>query len=98
MFGGYFCYYIIMKLLVEQYVNNRLKQAKYEFDAGVKAWVGWIDSVAGVHAQADTLEDVRTQLGEVLEEHLLLSLHNGESPKTLGSEFKNFHAKTALAS
>ncbi|MBI5140299.1 MAG: hypothetical protein HZA94_02540 [Candidatus Vogelbacteria bacterium] len=87
-----------MKLLVEQYVHNRLKQAEYKFDDVVNTWIGWIEDISGVYAQADTLEGVRTQLGEILEEHLLLSLHDGKSPKALGSEFKNFHAKTALAS
>ncbi|MBI3632678.1 MAG: hypothetical protein HY226_00120 [Candidatus Vogelbacteria bacterium] len=87
-----------MKLIVEQYVNNRLKQAKYELDKDINDWIGWVDSVPGVYAQAGTLEDVREQLGEILEEQLLLSLHDGAIPGDLGVEFKNFHVETAIAS
>ena len=86
-----------MKLLIEQYVENRLKQAEYKFDSEVKAWIGWIDSVPGVLAQAGTLEEVRGELAEILEEHLILSFQEGKNPVSLGSEFKNFHAKATFS-
>ncbi|MBI3632317.1 MAG: hypothetical protein HY225_02620 [Candidatus Vogelbacteria bacterium] len=85
-----------MKLLIEQYVENRLKQAQYEFDGDLKVWVGWIDNVKGVFSQARTLEGVRGELAEILEEHLLLSIYKGKKPSVLGSEFKDFYAKAAV--
>ena len=56
-----------------------------------------MDSVPGVYAQKKTLEEARSELAEILEEHLLLSLNGGTNPSYLGSEFKNFHAKTLVA-
>ncbi|MFA6006573.1 MAG: hypothetical protein WC764_02490 [Candidatus Paceibacterota bacterium] len=86
-----------MKLLTQQYVENRLAQAAYEYDKAVKAWVGWIDSVPGVIAQAKTLEGVRNDLAEILEERLIASLRQGTNPKKLGSEFSHLNVKAFAA-
>lgn len=96
-FTSVFAILAIMKLLTQQYVENRLAQAAYEYDKTIKFWVGWIDSVPGVVAQAPTLEGVRNDLAEILEERLLTSLRAGTNPKKLGSEFNHLHVKALAA-
>ena len=67
-----------MELKLQDYINKFLKKAHYEYDESVKAWGGWIVGVPGIYAQGKTVEEVRSELILILEEHLLLSLRKGK--------------------
>jgi predicted RNase H-like HicB family nuclease len=55
------------------YIQNALKKAHYKILSDNEGYYGWIDEFQGVWANAETLEECREQLHEVLEEWLLLS-------------------------
>jgi len=87
-----------VKLLTQQYIESKLTGASYEYDPTVNRWVGWIDGVKGVCAQAKTVEKARDELGKILEEHLMLSLADksislNQLYKKAASPFSR-HAKT----
>lgn len=63
-----------MKLYIAQYIENLLHKAEYEYDKKTKSWCASVKELPGVYAQADTLEDVRSQLAEVIEDYILVSL------------------------
>ena len=72
-----------MKLRLQQFIENKLSKAHYEFDESVSQWVGWVEDVDGVHAQAENIEMVRQELAEILEEWVLFSLRDNEKIKGL---------------
>jgi predicted RNase H-like HicB family nuclease len=80
-----------MKLQVQNFIETQLARAEYKQDESVNSWVGWIKGLPGIYAQGDTLEDVRNELAEVLEEYLLMSLRENKSVKG----FKIFQHATA---
>lgn len=57
-------------------IEGYLKHAQYEYDEGVGAWCAWVVGLPGAYAQADTVEDVRDQLAEVIEDYILVSIYN----------------------
>jgi len=63
-----------MKLYITQYIENLLSKAEYEYDRKTKSWCAILKELPGVYAQANTLEDVRNQLVEVIEDYILVSL------------------------
>ena len=75
-----------MGLKIQQFVEDKLLNAKYEFDETVGQWAGWIKGFPGVYAQADSIELARTELAEVLEEYVLVSLQ--EKRKVRGLNIK----------
>ena len=60
--------------MLSQYIQAALKQAKYEILADDKSFYGEIPGFQGVWANAETLEDCREELAEVLEEWIFLHL------------------------
>jgi len=70
-----------MKLRLQQFVENKLSKAHYEFDESVNQWVGSIKGVPGVYAQAGNIEKVREELSEILEEWVLLGLRDNQKLK-----------------
>ncbi len=64
-------------LFIPQYVEKQLKRAKYEFDRETKSWCAWVPTLPGVYAQADTVEDVREQLAEGVEDYIFVKLKSG---------------------
>lgn len=62
-----------------------LKNADYEFDTSTNSWCASLDKLPGVYAQADTIEDARSELAEIIEEYVFVSLQGHPLP-----EFKNF--------
>ncbi len=79
-FGGNIVYYCHM-LFIQTYIEKQLKKARYEFDAETKSWCAWVTSLPGVYAQADTVESVREQLAEVIEDYFFITLkRDGELP------------------
>ena len=66
-----------------------LKRAKYELLEDDKAFYGEILECNGVYAYADTLEECREELKEVLEEWILFRIHkNLPLPVIDGIELK----------
>jgi len=68
-----------MKLFINSYIEKLLKKADYEYDKQTKSWCASIDVLPGAYAQADTVEDVREQLAEVIEDYIFVSLHEHHS-------------------
>ncbi len=75
-----------MELYLIKYLNKMLKKAKYEYDQATNSWCASVDELPGVYSQADTIEDARSELGEVIEEYVFVSLQEGHPLP----EFKNF--------
>lgn len=63
-----------MKLYIIQYIENLLRKAEYEYDKETESWCASIEDLPGAYAQADTIEKVREQLTEVIEDYILISL------------------------
>lgn len=63
-----------MKLYIAQYIEKLLAKAEYEYDPETKSWCASVKALPGVYAQADTVEEVRSQLAEVIEDYILVSL------------------------
>jgi predicted RNase H-like HicB family nuclease len=60
--------------MLNQYIKEALRQAKYEILSDDKSFYGEIPGFQGVWANAATLEDCRNELAEVLEEWIFLHL------------------------
>ena len=75
-----------MELYLVKYINKMLKKASYEHDSGTNSWCDSVDELPGVYAQADTIEDVRSEIAEIIEEYVFVSLQEGHPLP----EFKNF--------
>lgn len=63
-----------MKLFINSYIEKLLKKANYEYDEQTKSWCASVDKLPGAYAQADTVEEVRDQLAEVIEDYILVSI------------------------
>ena len=62
-----------MELYLVNYINGMLKKANYEYDSATNSWCGSVDELPGVYAQANTLEEARAELAEVIEEYVFVS-------------------------
>jgi len=60
--------------MLSQYIQAAMRQAKYEILSDDKSFYGEIPGFQGVYANAETLEDCREQLAEVLEGWIFLCL------------------------
>ncbi len=60
--------------MLSQYIQAAMRQAKYEILPDDGSFYGEIPSFQGVYANAETLEDCRDELAEVLEEWIFLRL------------------------
>lgn len=78
-----------MKLFITTYIENLLKRAEYEYDKETKSWCASVKELPGAYAQSDTVEKVREQLAEVIEDYILISLQ--EKHPLPG--FKKLHIK-----
>jgi predicted RNase H-like HicB family nuclease len=75
--------------MLTEYIQAALKKAKYEILADDGSFFGTIDGFKGVWANAKTLEECRTELREVLEDWLLISIsHHLPIPVVDGIELK----------
>ncbi len=63
--------------MLTKYIRAAMGKARYEILSDDGSFYGEIDGFNGVYANADTLEECRDELKEVLEEWILLriSLH-----------------------
>ena len=75
-----------MELFLVKYINKMLKKAKYEYDSATNSWCASVDKLPGAYAQSDTIEDKRSELAEIIEEYVFVSLQEGHPLP----EFKNF--------
>ena len=66
-----------------EYIQAALRHAKYEILPDDGSYYGEIPECAGVYANAETLEDCREQLREVLEEWLLFRVHRNLALPTI---------------
>jgi len=79
-----------MKTSVQKYIEKMLERANYEYDDSVKMWIGSITGVRGVYAQGKSVEEVRQELSEILEENLLLAIQ--DKKKISGFSMSAVHA------
>lgn len=66
-----------MELYLIKYINKMLKTADYEYDSATNSWCASVDELTGVYAQADTIEDVRSEVAEIIEAYVFVSLQEG---------------------
>lgn len=60
--------------MLTQYIQAAMRQAKYEILSDDGSFYGEIPGFQGVYSNAETLEECREQLAEVLEGWILLHL------------------------
>lgn len=60
--------------MLSKYILSAMKKARYEILEDDNTYYGNIPGFKGVYANADTLEDCREELEEVLEEWLFLRI------------------------
>ena len=75
--------------MLVNYINAALRHAHYEILADDQSYYGEIPNFEGVYANAETLEDCREELAEVLEEWVLFRVSkNLPLPVVNGLELK----------
>ena len=62
--------------MLTEYIQAALKKARYEILPDDGSYYGEIPGFQGVYSNATTLEECRTQLQEVLEDWLLISVYH----------------------
>ncbi len=60
--------------MLSQYIQAAMRQAKYEILSDDGSFYGEIPDFQGVYANAETLEDCREELAEVLEEWIFFRI------------------------
>lgn len=60
--------------MITQYIQAAMRKAKYEILDGDEGFYGEIPGFQGVYSNADSLEECRDLLAEVLEEWILLHI------------------------
>lgn len=63
--------------MLTDYIDAAMRHAHYEILPDDEGYFGKIERFQGVWANADTLEDCRKELQEVLEEWLIIGLKRG---------------------
>lgn len=71
-------------LRTQEFIETKISNAEYKFDKSVNEWVGWINDFPGIYAQGRTIESVRNELVEMLEDYLFISLQEGRDLRELG--------------
>ena len=61
--------------MIRQYISAAMKRAKYEILPDDGSFYGEIPGIQGVWSNADTLEECRIELEEVLEDWLLVTFN-----------------------
>ena len=82
-----------MKFKIQQFVENKLLNAEYEFDRSVGQWAGWIKGFSGVYSQGNSIELVRQELAEMLEEYILVSLQENRKVRGLNIKLPQNYAQ-----
>jgi len=66
------------KSMLLEYIEGAMKKAQYEILPDGEGYYGKIPQFRGVWASAETLEDCRYELQEVLDEWIVISLKDGK--------------------
>ena len=69
--------------MLNQYLKAAIHQAKYKILPDDNNYFGEIEGFQGVYAQAETMENCRNELKEVLEKWVLLQLSEGQTVPTV---------------
>ncbi|MFH1113777.1 MAG: type II toxin-antitoxin system HicB family antitoxin [Pseudomonadota bacterium] len=69
--------------MLTAYINAALRKAHYDILPDGEGYFAVIEGLQGVWAQADTLEECREELREVLEEWIVLGLRMGHDIPTV---------------
>ena len=72
--------------MLNEFIGKKLKDAQYK-RLGDGSYFGEIPSISGVWANAKNLEDCREELREVLEDWLLLKVHEQDEVPGLRLKF-----------
>jgi predicted RNase H-like HicB family nuclease len=72
--GGNICY---NEFMLSEFIEKKLKRARYKLLKD-RSYFGEVPGIKGVWANAKNLEDCRRELGEVLEDWLLLKVRAGD--------------------
>lgn len=70
--------------MLTEYIEEALKRARYEIIDDKEPYYGEIEELRGVWATGKTLEECRSNLKEVVEGWILLSIKKGLSIPKLG--------------
>jgi len=72
----------MLNLFINNYIEKMLKKVKYQYDENTKSWCAILEELPGVYAQADTVEAVRQQVAEVIEDYIIVSLQKNQELKS----------------
>ena len=64
----------MLNLFINNYIEKMLNKVKYEYDEKTKSWCAILKELPGVYAQADTIEEARQQIAEVIEDYIIVNL------------------------
>lgn len=65
--------------MLTKFLNAAMRHARYEILDDDGTFYGEIPECRGVYANASTLEECRNELAEVLEDWILLGIHEGHA-------------------
>jgi predicted RNase H-like HicB family nuclease len=82
--------------MLTEYIDEALRRAKFEIIDDKEPYYGEIEELKGVWATGKTLEECRTNLKEVIEGWILLSIKKGLPIPKLG-DFEIKEIEEALA-
>ena len=63
-----------MNLYITNFIDKMLRRAIYEYDKQTQTWCASVAALPGAYAQADSVEEARAELAEIIEEYVLVSL------------------------
>lgn len=82
--------------MITEYIEEALKVARYELINDEEPYYGEVDALKGVWATGKTLEGCRSNLKEVIEGWILISIKKGlEIPKIGDYEIKEIQEAVA---
>jgi predicted RNase H-like HicB family nuclease len=82
--------------MIAEYIEQALKSAHYELIADDEPYYGEVKALQGVYATGKTLEDCRSNLKDVIEGWIIISIKKGlEIPKI--GKFKIKETTKAIA-
>jgi predicted RNase H-like HicB family nuclease len=70
--------------MITEYIDEALRRARYELIADEEPYYGEVEDLKGVWATGRTLEECRTNLKDVIEGWLLISVKKGLPIPKLG--------------
>jgi predicted RNase H-like HicB family nuclease len=82
--------------MITEYVEEALRRARYEIIDDEEPYYGEVDELKGVWANGKTLEECRSNLKEVIEGWILISIKKGLTIPRLG-EFEIKEIQEAIA-